>query len=192
MRGQFRGYLDEKGVAADSTVETFAAVKLVIDSWRWQGVPFYIRAGKSLAVTCAEVVVRLRCPPQIFPACEAGPNHLRFRISPDESISIGMTVMDSAEKGIGQAIELSNDHITEVPVDAYERLLGDAMTGDSTLFAREDYVEEAWRIVDPALAAATPLQIYEPGSWGPADMAAVTPPGGWADPVVTANKKGAA
>jgi glucose-6-phosphate 1-dehydrogenase len=188
VRGQFRGYLDEKGVAPDSKVETFAAVRLEIDSWRWQGVPFYIRAGKSLPVTCAEVVVRLRCPPQIFPACAAGPNHVRFRISPDEAIAIGATVMDSAEKGVGETIELANDHITDVPVDAYERLLGDAMAGDSTLFAREDYVEEAWRIVDPALAASTPIHAYEPGSWGPAEVAAVTPPGGWADPVVAAKK----
>ncbi len=184
VRGQFRGYLDEKGVAKDSKVETFAACKLEIDSWRWQGAPFYIRAGKSLPVTCAEVVVRLRCPPQIFPACAAGSNHVRFRIGPDESISIGMTVMDDAEKGVGQAIELGSDHRSATEMDAYERLLGDAMAGDSTLFAREDYVEEAWRIVDPVLRDATPVHVYEPGSWGPADVEAVTPPGGWVDPVV--------
>jgi glucose-6-phosphate 1-dehydrogenase len=184
VRGQFNGYLSEKGVAPDSQVETFAAVKLEIDSWRWQGVPFYIRAGKLLPVTCAEVVVRLRCPPKIFPACEAGQNHVRFRISPDEEIAIGMTVMDAAERGIGQPIELLNDHQPDVPVDAYERLLGDAMAGDSTLFAREDYVEEAWRIVDPALAASTPVHAYEPGSWGPKEAEAITPPGGWVAPVI--------
>ena len=179
VRGQFRGYLDEKGVAKDSKVETFAACKLEIDSWRWQGVPFYIRAGKSLPVTCAEVVVRLRCPPQIFPACAAGSNHVRFRIGPDESISIGMTVMDDAEKGVGQAIELGSDHRSATEMDAYERLLGDAMAGDSTLFAREDYVEEAWRIVDPALREATPVHGYEPGSWGPAEVEAVTQTRAW-------------
>jgi len=185
VRGQFDGYLREEGVAADSQVETFAALKLEIDSWRWQGVPFYIRAGKSLPVTCAEVVVRLRCPPQIFPACPAGRNHVRFRIGPDEAIAIGMTVMDKAEQGTGRAIELLNEHRPDADnVDAYERLLGDAMAGDSTLFAREDYVEEAWRIVDPVLREATPVHAYAPGSWGPQEAEAITPPGGWALPEV--------
>ncbi len=183
VRGQFRGYREEKGVAPDSNVETFAALKLEIDSWRWQGVPFYIRAGKSLPVTCAEVVVRLRCPPQIFPACSAGRNHIRFRIGPDEAIAIGMTVMDDAEKGVGQAIEFLNTYRPDGEMEAYERLLGDAMTGDSTLFAREDYVEEAWRIVDPAMGETTAVHAYEPGTWGPAEVEAVTPPGGWVDPV---------
>ncbi len=187
VRGQFEGYLDEEGVAAGSQVETFAALKLEIDSWRWQGVPFYIRAGKNLPVTCAEVVVRLRCPPQIFQACGAGSNHVRFRIGPDESIAIGLTVMDSAERGTGRPIELLDTHHPEGEnVDAYERLLGDAMAGDSTLFAREDYVEEAWRIVDPVLAAATPVHTYAPGSWGPKQAEAITPPGGWAVPDMSA------
>lgn len=184
VRGQFSGYRHERGVAADSQVETFAALRLQIDSWRWQGVPFYIRAGKCLPVTCAEVTVRLRCPPQIFPACPAGANHVRFRIGPDEAIAIGMTVMDRAETGRGQVIELlSSHHADGAEVDAYERLLGDAMAGDPTLFAREDYVEEAWRIVDPALQAAAPVQPYEPGSWGPALGGDLVPPGGWVDPV---------
>ena len=185
-RGQFDGYRKEKGVAPDSQVETFAAMRLEIDNWRWQGVPFYLRAGKSLPVTCAEVTVRLRCPPRIFPACEAGHNYIRMRIGPDESIAIGLTVMDPAEKGVGQAVELLNDRQPDgQAVSAYERLLGDAMTGDSTLFAREDYVEEAWRIVDPALRSLPPVQVYAPGTWGPAEVASVTPPGGWVDPVVT-------
>ncbi|MDP9044522.1 MAG: glucose-6-phosphate dehydrogenase [Pseudomonadota bacterium] len=183
VRGQFAGYLKEEGVAADSQTETFAALKLEIDSWRWQGVPFYIRAGKCLPVTFAEVVVRLRCPPQIFPACGAGANHVRFRIGPDESISFGMTVMDGAEEGVGQPIELTNAHRPEgESIDAYERLLGDAMAGDSTLFAREDYVEEAWRIVDPVLNQTTPVLPYEPGTWGPAEAAEIVPPGGWVAP----------
>jgi glucose-6-phosphate 1-dehydrogenase len=185
VRGQFDGYRSEKGVAPGSQVETFAALKLEIDSWRWQGVPFYIRAGKSLPVTSAEVVVRLRCPPKIFAACDAGTNHVRFRIGPDEGVAIGMTVMDPAERGTGQAIELLNAHRPDAnDVDAYERLLGDAMAGDSTLFAREDYVEEAWRIVDPVLGAATPVHAYAPGSWGPRQAEAITPPGGWVAPVV--------
>ena len=189
VRGQFTGYRSEKGVAADSNVETFAALRLHIDSWRWQGVPFYIRAGKSLPLTCAEVIVRLRCPPKIFPACEAGANHVRFRISPDEAIAFGMTVMDNAERGTGQPIELHDDHRPDAgSIDAYERLLGDAMCGDSTLFAREDYVEEAWRIVDPVLGQATAVHEYEPGTWGPAEAEAITPPGGWVAPVIAAMK----
>jgi glucose-6-phosphate 1-dehydrogenase len=185
VRGQFEGYLNEDGVAPGSQVETFAALKLEIDSWRWQGVPFYIRAGKSLPVTCAEVVVRLRCPPRLFDACDQGPNHVRFRIGPDEAIAIGMTVMDRAQKGAGQSIELANTLGAGAhDVGAYERLLGDAMAGDSTLFAREDYVEEAWRIVDPVLADATPVHRYAPGTWGPHEAEAITPPGGWVDPEV--------
>ena len=185
VRGQFAGYLKEDGVAADSKTETYAALKLEIDSWRWQGVPFYIRAGKCLPVTCAEVVVRLRCPPQIFPACGAGGNTVRFRISPDESISIGMTVMDNAEEGVGQPVQLVNAHRPDVEtIDAYERLLGDAMAGDSTLFAREDYVEEAWRIVDQVLGQSTPVYQYEPGTWGPMQASDITPPGGWVQPQV--------
>ena len=185
VRGQFKGYLNEEGVAPDSQTETYAAVKLEIDSWRWQGVPFYIRAGKCLPVTCAEVVVRLRCPPQIFPACGAGGNTVRFRISPNESISIGMTVMDNAEEGVGQPVELMTTHSPDVEtIDAYERLLGDAMAGDSTLFAREDYVEEAWRIVDEVLGQGTPVHVYEPGTWGPMQAADITPPGGWVAPQV--------
>jgi len=185
VRGQFDGYRNEEGVDADSQVETFAALKLDIDSWRWQGVPFYIRAGKSLPLTCAEVVVRLRCPPQVFPACPAGRNHVRFRIGPNEAIAIGMTVMDKAERGTGQAIELLDTRQPEGDaIDAYERLLGDAIAGDSTLFARQDYVEEAWRIVDPVLREPTPVHAYAPGSWGPAAAAAITPPGGWALPEI--------
>jgi glucose-6-phosphate 1-dehydrogenase len=187
VRGQFRGYRSEKGVAPDSQVETFAALRLDIDSWRWQGVPFYIRAGKSLPVTCAEVTVRLRCPPRIFAGCDSGSNHIRFRISPNESISIGLTVMDRGERGVGAPVELVNVHKPDgEEIDAYERLLGDAMAGDATLFAREDYVEEAWRIVDPALRDPTPVFEYEAGTWGPSAAQAVTPPGGWADPVVAA------
>ena len=185
VRGQFEGYRQEEGVAADSQVETFAALKLEIDSWRWQGVPFYIRAGKNLPVTCAEVVVRLHCPPQIFPACPAGRNHVRFRIGPNEAIAIGLTVMDQAEREIGQSIELLNARQPQDDaIDAYERLLGDAMAGDATLFAREDYVEEAWRIVDPVLADPPPVHAYAPGSWGPGEAAALTPPGGWFVPEV--------
>ena len=184
VRGQFRGYLDEPGVAKQSTTETFAALRLRVNSWRWQGVPFYIRAGKSLPVTCTEVLVRLRPSPVVFPQCRSVPNHVRFRVSPEVEGAFAMTVMDAEDSMVGQQAEMM---VSQRPaageMDAYERVLGDAMEGDATLFAREDYVEEAWRIVDPVLKQATSVHAYEPGTWGPAEVSAVTPPGGWADPV---------
>jgi glucose-6-phosphate 1-dehydrogenase len=187
IRGQFRGYHMEPGVATDSTIETFAAVRLEIDSWRWQGVPFFIRAGKCLPVTCTEVVVRLRHPPKIFPRVSAPANHVRFRISPDVEIAMGAMVMDAADATIGQPVELlASRHPAVEEMDAYERVLGDAMAGDATLFAREDYVEEAWRIVDPVLQAGTPVYEYPPGSWGPSEIESkIVPHGGWQNPEVT-------
>jgi glucose-6-phosphate 1-dehydrogenase len=186
VRGQFRGYLDEKGVAPASKTETFAALRLDVNTWRWQGVPFYIRAGKSLPVTCTEVVVRLRRAPKVFPAHAPAANHCRFRVSPEVAIAFGVTVMDPEEKMTGQPAEiLASRHPGADEMDAYERVLGDALEGDATLFARQDYVEEAWRIVDPVLSKATPVYAYEPGTWGPAEVEArVSPPGGWQDPAV--------
>jgi len=152
-------------VAAHSQVETFAALRLAVDSWRWQGVPFYIRAGKSLPVTCTEVVARLRRPPTLFPGRPSS-NYLRFRISPVVEVAMGLNVMDQVEKGDGETVELlASRHPGSNEVDAYERVLTDAMAGDRTLFAREDYIEEAWRIVDPVLQAGTALYEYDPGSW---------------------------
>jgi glucose-6-phosphate 1-dehydrogenase len=178
VRGQFEGYRNEPGVAPDSRRETFAALKLEIDSWRWAGVPFYIRAGKSLPVTCTEVVARLRRAPKMFANSLGVPNHVRFRISPDMTLAIGVTVMDEDDKMIGQQVELL---VSRRPgakeKDAYERVLGDAMAGDRTLFAREDYVEEAWRIVDPVLAADTPVYSYAPGTWGPSEVDRLSRPG---------------
>jgi glucose-6-phosphate 1-dehydrogenase len=187
IRGQFRGYRNEPGVAADSKVETFAALRLEIDSWRWQGVPFFIRAGKCLPVTSTEVVVRLRHPPKIFPRVSAPANYVRFRISPDVAIAMGATVMDAADAMIGEHVELlASQHPAAGEMDAYERVLGDAMIGDATLFAREDYVEEAWRIVDPVLKQTTPLFEYAPGTWGPREVGpTVVPHGGWQDPAIT-------
>lgn len=186
VRGQFRGYRNEKGVAPDSQVETFAALRLEVNSSRWQGVPFYIRAGKSLPVTCTEVVVRLRRPPTVFPTCSTPPNYFRFRVSPEVTIALGTTVMDQAEKMIGQSMEmLASRRPGADEMDAYERVLGDAMEGDATLFAREDYVEEAWRIVDPVLKKGTPVHEYETNTWGPSEVdQSVSPPGGWQNPVV--------
>jgi len=186
VRGQFRGYRSEKGVAADSTVETFAALRLRIDSWRWQGVPFYIRAGKCLPVTCTEVVVRLRQPPTMFRSFELGPNYCRLRISPDVTIAIGANVIAPGEETRSQIAEMVGTQLPRADeMDAYERVLGDAMHGDATLFAREDYVEEAWRIVDPVLKAGTPVYEYEPGTWGPKEVdSRVSPAGGWQNPTV--------
>jgi len=186
VRGQFRGYRKENGVAPDSKVETFAALQLNMDSWRWQGVPFYIRAGKSLPVTCTEIVVRLREPPIVFPTCSRARNYFRFRVSPNVTAAFGVTVMDRQEKMIGEQVELlARRYPGAEETDAYERVLGDAMTGDATLFAREDYVEEAWRIVDPVLKAGTPVYEYEPGTWGPSEVnQKVSPPGGWENPIV--------
>ncbi len=186
VRGQFRGYRKEHGVAPDSKTETFAALYLQVNSWRWQGVPFYIRAGKELPVTCTELVVRLRRPPTVFSTCSPAQNYFRFRIHPDITGAFGLTVNDVEDKMIGQQVELLASRYPAVEeVDAYERVLGDAMQGDATLFAREDYVEEAWRIVDPVLKADTPVYEYEPGTWGPDKVDTLAPPGGWHNPTVT-------
>ncbi len=186
VRGQFRGYRLEKGVAADSKVETFVALRLEIDSWRWQGVPFYIRAGKCLPVTSTEVLVRLRRPPTMFHGFDLEPNYVRFQISPAITIAIGANVIAPGQETRSQTAEMLG---TELPradeMDAYERVLGDAMQGDATLFAREDYVEEAWRIVDPVQKAISPVYEYEPGTWGPKEVnSSVSPPGGWQNPTV--------
>lgn len=186
IRGQFRGYLKEPGVKPDSKVETFAALKLEVDSWRWRGVPFYIRAGKLLPVTCTEMVVRLRQPPTMYQGFGLKSNYVRLRISPDITIALGLNRMAPLTESAGELTEiLGVAHPSAAEMDAYERVLSDAMAGDATLFAREDYVEEAWRIVDPALKAGTPVYEYEPNTWGPAQIAEkVTPPDGWQNPVV--------
>ncbi len=186
VRGQFRGYQSESGVAKGSRTETYAALKLEMNSWRWQGVPFYIRAGKRMPVTCTEILVRLRRPPDVYQSQQAPPqNHIRLRISPDVQIALGMMVLKPDRDVEGQAVEmLANRHPEANEMDAYERVLGEAIAGDTTLFAREDYVEEAWRIVDPVLRANTPVYEYEPGSWGPAEASqSIVPRGGWHAPM---------
>jgi glucose-6-phosphate 1-dehydrogenase len=186
VRGQFRGYRKEPGVAADSQVETFAALKLFVDSWRWRGVPFYIRAGKSLPVTCTEILIRLRQPPTMYEHYDLKSNYVRFRISPDVVLAFGLNVVSPLNDGVSELSELlACRHPGAKEMDAYERLLTDAMAGDATLFAREDYVEEAWRIVDPVLKAGTPMYEYDPKTWGPAEVEWVTPPGGWSNPVIS-------
>jgi glucose-6-phosphate 1-dehydrogenase len=186
LRGQFRGYRNEKGVAADSQIETFAALRLEIDSWRWKGVPFYIRAGKCLPVTCAEIVVRFRQPPTMFSEFNLQANYFRFRISPEVTLAFGLNVIAPGKETVSQTDEMVvSQHPRADEMDAYERVLGDAMAGDATLFAREDYVEEAWRIVDPVLKANTPIKEYDPKTWGPSDVdQSVTPVGGWQNPIV--------
>ena len=186
VRGQFIGYRKEKGVSPESQVETFVALRLEIDSWRWKGVPFYIRAGKCLPVTCAEVLVRLRQPPTMYESCNLVANHFRFRISPDVTLAFGMNIAAAADHTLSQSTEMiASHHPGAEEMDAYERVLGDAMVGDATLFAREDYVEEAWRIVDPVIKAGTPIYEYAPNSWGPSEVdEKVAPPGGWQNPVV--------
>ncbi len=186
VRGQFRGYRNESGVAPDSKVETFAALRLEIDSWRWQGVPFYIRAGKCLPVTCTEMIVRLRRPPTMYHDLDLKPNYFRFRINPDITMAFGLNIGSAGEKTVGESVEiLGSQQPGAEEMDAYEKVLGDAMEGDATLFAREDYVEEAWRIVDPALKAGTPVYEYEPNTWGPNEVdQKVAPAGGWHNPVV--------
>jgi len=188
VRGQFRGYRKEKGVAPDSKVETFAALRLYVNSWRWKGVPFFIRAGKSLPVTCTEVVARLRLPPTVIRDSALTQNYLRFRISPEVAIALGMTVMAPGEEMVGQSAEmLASRHPQAGEMEAYERVLGDAMAGEATLFARQDYVEEAWRIVDPILKKVTPVYEYEPGTWGPNEVEQkVAPEAGWSNPTVAA------
>ncbi len=181
VRGQFRGYRDENGVAKDSKTETFAAVKLEVNSWRWRGVPFYIRAGKCLPVTVTEIFAKFHKPPTLIPDSQLVENHLRLRLSPEITIAMGM--MNLAPNADGMSLQTGEMVATHSPradeMDAYERVLGAAMEGDSTLFAREDYVEEAWRIVEPVLKKNTPVYQYTPGTWGPAEVDRVTPPGGW-------------
>jgi glucose-6-phosphate 1-dehydrogenase len=186
--GQFKGYRLESGVSPDSRVSTYAALKLRVDSWRWSGVPFYVRAGKSLATTATEVLVELRAaPPVVFPEpVPATGNYVRFRLSPHVAIAIGARAKRPGEGMTGAPVELS---VVEPQKDApgqmgpYERLLGDAMAGDTTLFARQDIVEAAWAIVDPVLQQPPALFEYTPGSWGPAEADGFADEvGGWNTP----------
>ncbi|HEX8031411.1 MAG TPA: hypothetical protein VF491_23235, partial [Vicinamibacterales bacterium] len=185
--GQFTGYRSESGVAPDSVVPTYAALRLHIDSWRWAGVPFFVRAGKALTRTRTEVMVELKqAPAVVFPSkvTELG-NYVRFRLGPEVAIAVGAVIKTPGENFAGRPVELSvvrQDAGDDM--DAYERLLGDAMRGDATLFARQDVVEAAWAIVDPLLTstAAAPLE-YTPGSWGPsAANRLVADIGGWNTP----------
>ncbi|MGH8320384.1 MAG: glucose-6-phosphate dehydrogenase [Gammaproteobacteria bacterium] len=189
VRGQYRGYRDEKDVDPKSRMETFAAMQLHLDSWRWEGVPFFIRAGKCMAVTATEVLVELRRPPQkVFaePLPEQA-NHVRFRLGPDRiAIGLGVRAKKPGEARVGEDVELYVCDNKDDGMSAYERLIGDAMHGDVSQFDREDGVEATWRIVDPVLSMNTPLYEYASGSWGPAEADAITAQyGGWHKPRIT-------
>jgi glucose-6-phosphate 1-dehydrogenase len=190
IRGQFRGYRQEPGVAPDSYMATYAALRMSVDSWRWEGVPFYVRAGKSLAMTCTEVMIEFtRPPPVVFKETyPKGSNYLRFRLSPTVAIALGARAKTPGPRMVGTPVELA---VVEQAaqgedgrMEAYERLLSDAMAGDATLFARQDVVEAAWAIVDPILHGPSPMFDYDPGTWGPKEAdALVAEVGGWNTPV---------
>ncbi|HKF50065.1 MAG TPA: glucose-6-phosphate dehydrogenase [Terracidiphilus sp.] len=183
VRGQFRGYRNEPGVAPDSQVETYAAVRLEIDSWRWEGVPFLLRTGKCLKTTATEVMVTLKRPPLTRVSLQN--NYFRFRLGPDISLAAGLQVKKPGMRATSMPIELAAvDHEVGDEVDAYERLLTDAMHGDASLFVREDGVERQWVVVQNLLGNVTPAHEYEPGSWGPKEADALAADiGGWHDPV---------
>jgi glucose-6-phosphate 1-dehydrogenase len=191
VRGQFGGYRDEPGVAADSQVETFAALRVHVDNWRWAGVPMFIRAGKCLPTTTTEVFVALKNPPRlVFGDREPGSataghaNSLTFRLSPDVVIAVSALAKRPGEDMRGERVTLVAHHQSADELAPYERLLGDAMRGDQRQFAREDGIEAAWRVVDPILGNVTPVYPYEPNTWGPTETQHVQPPDGWEDPSV--------
>lgn len=189
VRGQFRGYRQEDGVAAHSTVETFAALCLFVDSERWDGVPFYLRAGKCLPVTCTEVLIKLKHPAPVLARHKSPdqPNYLRFRLSPEEAIAIGVRVKAPGDAIVGEPAELIAHHQPAGDELPYERLLWHASLGDRAAFASEKSIEAAWRVVDPILGAATPLHTYEPGTWGPREAERIAAAdGGWHNPAPAA------
>jgi glucose-6-phosphate 1-dehydrogenase len=192
VRGQYNGYKSVPGVAPGSTVETFVAIKLFIDSWRWAGVPIYIRAGKVMPVTCMQAFVEFKRPPQetFHEIVPSSSSHVRIRVSPDICIGLGVRVKVPGERmtGIDLELDLKSHATDEMP--PYERLLGDAMRGNGELFARQDLVEAQWRVVQPVLDSVTPAYSYEPGTWGPAESnQLIGGDGPWVDPVLPGEKQ---
>ncbi len=191
VRGQYNGYRSVPGVAPGSSIETFVAVKLEIDSWRWAGVPIYVRAGKMLPVTCTEALVEFKRPPketfgEIVPNSSA---HMRIRVSPDLTIGLGVRVKIPGERMVGHDVELDLRSQVANEMPPYERLLGDAIRGNSELFSRQDLVEAQWRIVEPVLENATPFYAYQPGTWGPEEARQLIGSNGpWLDPEVAEEK----
>ena len=182
VRGQFRGYRDEPGVKPSSTVETFVALRLFINSWRWKDVPFYIRAGKRMATTSTEVVLKLREAPAVYTEVPPPANCFRFQVTPRQTIAITSFVKRPGDTLRGDSVNLTVSESSDPhELAAYEELLTDAVKGVTGRFARQDYVEEAWRILDPVLDDATPVFEYDPGSWGPPEASKLAPQGGWTD-----------
>jgi glucose-6-phosphate 1-dehydrogenase len=180
VRGQFAGYLQETGVAPASKMETYAALRLDIDSWRWQGVPFFIRAGKCLPVTTTEILVQLKRPP-LSSLVQGRSNYLRLQLTPGLTIDLGALIKRPGEGMLAVPTELSLVRNSADEMTPYERLLGDAIVGDATLFSRQDAIKEAWKIVAPILDGASPLHSYDPGTWGPPAADRLTEHfGGWA------------
>lgn len=186
VRGQYEGYAREDGVAHSSDTETFAAVRFFVDTWRWAGVPFIVRTGKKLPVTTTEIRAEFQLPPQrVFALSEAGPlaaNYLRMRLSPTVSIALGARTKNAGDRMVGRPVELyvCNNHPDEM--SAYERLLGDALEGEAMLFARQDAVEAAWSVIEPVLSHHDPVNMYEPGTWGPPEADLLLAGGRWHNP----------
>jgi glucose-6-phosphate 1-dehydrogenase len=191
VRGQYKGYLKVPGVAPDSSVETFAAGRFEIDNWRWAGVPIFIRAGKVLPVTIAEAIVEFKRPPrETFGEIIApGSAHMRFRIQPDVTVGLGVRVKTPGDRMVGEDVELILTRQPSADVPPYQRLLGDAMEGNSELFTREDIVDAEWRIVNNILGNVTPLYSYNPGTWGPSEaQELIADDGPWLNPVASSGK----
>jgi glucose-6-phosphate 1-dehydrogenase len=185
VRGQYTGYRAVPGVRPNSTVETFVAIKLAIDNWRWGGVPIYIRAGKELPITAAEVIVEFKRPPRetFGEHVPTSSSHMRLRIGPDVAVGLGVRVKTPGERMVGHDVELILNQQPGSDLPPYQRLLGDAMRGVRDLFTRQDLVDAQWRIVDPVLDNVTPLYIYERGTWGPEEAAElIGNDGPWRDP----------
>jgi glucose-6-phosphate 1-dehydrogenase len=178
VRGQFKGYREEQDVAKDSNIETFASMKITVDNWRWAGVPFYVRAGKCLPVSCGEVIVEFKAPPySVFgeDLCNSErSNYLRFRISPDVTLALGVRTKLPGEQNTGKEVELIATEYSGDQLEAYARLISDALKGDATLFARQDSIEAQWRVVDPVLTNPPPLHEYAKGTWGPKESQDMT------------------
>lgn len=184
VRGQVRGYLQEAGVAKDSKTETFAALRVFIDSPRWQGVPFYIRAGKSLRLSATDAIVRFKAAAHsaLDDKSPMPPGGVRFRLSPGDALALSVNLKAPGAAMVGESAELAFSRPETGRMKPYERLLGDAIKGDASLYAERDAVEQAWRVFDVALAAGSPVHLYDEGSWGPEEASRVAPDGGWASP----------
>ncbi|MEI9937637.1 MAG: glucose-6-phosphate dehydrogenase [Pseudomonadota bacterium] len=189
IRAQVRGYIGEQGVAKDSKTETFAALRLFIDSPRWAGVPIHIRAGKSLALSATDAILHFKaaCQPVLDDEQAPVPNSLRFRLSPDNLVALRANLKAPGEAAAGEASEFVLHRSSAGALAPYERLLGDALDGDATLYAERQAVEESWRVLDAALKSDFELHHYEKGSWGPAEAARLAPEGGWTNPVADAH-----